>query len=93
MDRNQQRTMESFGFAMVELPDLKTVPRMTYITPDGRELPNLPADAYHLARYLSRGFKPKLANSEPHDFVCDVCGKEFKYKIALTGHKRTHKNL
>lgn len=24
-------------------------------------------------------------------FICEVCGKEFKAKIALAGHKRSHK--
>lgn len=38
---------------------VKDVPRMTFIHPDGHEMPNLPADAYHLQRYLKRGFRPK----------------------------------
>ena len=91
MDRNQQKTMESFGFAIVDMPDLKTVPRMTYITPDGRELPNLPADAYHLNRYLSRGFKPKLAN--PSGEVAPTKPKrEYKHTRKFL-KKQAQKNL
>jgi len=28
----------------------------------------------------------------PEEFKCDICGKIFKVKIALAGHKRSHKN-
>ena len=90
MDRKQQ-TLATFGYAFEELPNLKTVPYIDYVTADGRILKGLPADAYHLARYLSRGLKPITANSKPQGLVCEICGKEFKLPIALAGHKRTHK--
>ena len=95
MDRNQQRTLETFGFAIEELPNLKTTPHMDFVNREGQIIHGLPADSYHMNRYLSRGLKPIIENSKPqNDFVCEVCGKEFKQKIALSGHKRTHtKNL
>lgn len=63
MDKEQQKVIKDFG---LEVPiwtvldnqknGLKTVPRMTYYTKDGREIPNLPADPYSLRHYLSKGF-------------------------------------
>lgn len=92
MDRNQLKTLELFGYAFEELPNLKTMPMMDYIFPDGT-IHTGRADAYHMKRYLSRGLKlvlNKQQNSKPQ-LVCEVCGKEFKLPIALAGHKRTHK--
>jgi len=92
MDKAQQGVMALYGYAIAELPNLRTIPRMDFRHPDGRILSNLPADAYHLTRYLARGFKPIYPDSELQEgFVCEVCGKGFKHKIALAGHKRTHK--
>ena len=93
MDRKQQKTLELFGYAFEELPNLKTMPMGDYIFPDGT-IHRGHTDSYHLARYLSRGLKLVTANSKPQKgLVCEVCGKEFKLPIALAGHKRTHKNL
>ena len=87
MDRKQ--TLSTFGYAIEEL-NLKSIPKMDFVTPDGRILRGLPADPYHLQRYLSRGLKPK--DSTPL-LVCEDCGKEFKHQIALAGHRRTHKKI
>ena len=57
MDRTQ--TLKTFGYSFEELPNLKKIPKMTYVNKEGKEFPNLPADAYHLKRYLSRGLRPK----------------------------------
>jgi hypothetical protein len=99
MDRRQQRTLESFGYA-IEMNEwktkdgrtvsLKTTPKADYITADGRILRGLPADSYHLQRYLSRGFKLVGTKKSEPLLVCEICGKEFKHKIALAGHMRTH---
>ncbi len=77
----------------------RPIQRLTYYAPDGRELPNLPADAYHLERYLKRGFtlqKPQVSETSPimeikGVFKCETCGKTFGTRIALEGHKHSHK--
>jgi hypothetical protein len=61
MDRDQ---LETIGYAIKGLPNLKSVPRMDFITPSGNILHGLPADAYHMQRYLSRGFKPIKVGTE-----------------------------
>ncbi len=108
MNKEQQATLKKLG---IEQPTwmvvdnnkygLKTVPRVTMYTKDGREMPNLPADSYHLPRYLKRGFlleKPIIpqVSETPIDtiekeFKCETCGKSFGVRLALEGHKRSHK--
>src|SRR3989304_6527100 len=34
--------------------------RITWYKPDGEAMPNLPADPWHMERYLARGFTPDL---------------------------------
>lgn len=95
MDDKQIKTLKVMGYMMQELPG-KTIPHMTYYKNDGTALPNLPADPYHLKRYLSRGFTiepPQVAVAKPQDkkFVCETCGAGFDQRIALEGHLRSHK--
>jgi hypothetical protein len=51
-----QQANEALGYRMETLPNLKTTPRMTFYNKDGVPLANLPADSYHMKRYLARGF-------------------------------------
>ena len=64
MENRQRRTLDTFGYAIMDLPNLKTIPHMDFVTQDGRILRGLPADAYHLKRYLARGFKPVKVGNE-----------------------------
>ncbi len=93
MDKEQQQVIKKAG---LEIPTwsvldkgIKTVARATYYNKEGKELPNLPADPYHLQRYLARGFT--LEKPQTSEIKCEVCGKSFKAKIALEGHKHSHK--
>ena len=102
MDRGQLNTIKLFGYSVEELPG-KTLPKMTYYkSENGQEvaLPNLPADPYHMSRYLKRGFtlKPssELPLTEPQKgestgFPCETCGKVLSTRLALAGHSRSHK--
>jgi hypothetical protein len=56
MDKEQVKTLNTFGYSITELPNLKKVPTMTFYNKEGEPLPNLPADPYHLKRFLARGF-------------------------------------
>ena len=91
MNREQQIIAKGFGYEITELPGLIAQPRLTYYNKKGEAMV-LPADPYSMHHYLAKGFtlKPPESNSQDK-FVCDICGKEFSQKIALTGHKRSHK--
>lgn len=85
-----------FGYSVEILKGLKTVPKMTYYKPNGDALPGLPSDPYHLEKYLKRGFtltppQTKPQEGEPVGFPCETCGKVLKTKLALAGHRRSHK--
>ena len=95
---NREQQVKLFGYALEELPNLKTTRKMDFLNREGKLLPNLPIDPYHLERWRKMGFTPvveKVAtvNAEQDSLVCDVCSAgPFKAKIGLLGHKRTHKN-
>lgn len=103
MDKSQLKTLAMFGYAVAELPG-KPIPRMTFYKADGTPLENLLADAYHMKRYLERGFTiappekkeessklNKTLTADKLEFVCETCGKGFSKKVALVGHSRSHK--
>ncbi len=106
MDRSQLTTLKLFGFVVEELPG-KRIPKMTYYkSENGQEirLPNLPADSYHMSRYLKRGFRlePMKVSEPPHTelqiespvgFSCETCGKVLSTRLALAGHSRSHKKM
>jgi len=96
MDKTQERKLELLGFSVETIKGMKTIPRVTMYTPDGRKMDNLPADPYHLPRYMKRGFtvnppstKPQMES--PDGFPCETCGKVLSTKLALAGHSRSHK--
>ena len=103
MDSRQLKTIAMFGYSIEELPG-KTIPKTTYYKVDKGvviPMPNLPADPHNIARYLKRGFTldipkveppPTEPESEPVGFTCETCGKVVSTKLALAGHKRSHKN-
>lgn len=104
MNREQQRVLAAHGFAFEGLPNLHPQPRAKFYSRDRNDghivEHNLPADPYSLDHYLKKGFvldpalltKPQAVEKSQEDaFVCEVCGKSFKKKIALYGHSRTHK--
>ncbi len=86
MDKSQQQVMETFGYRIETLPNLKTVPRMTFYNKEGIPLANLPADAYHMKRYLSRGFT-LTPPEQPQPGVSVV---EEKPKVRRKHHKRKY---
>ena len=101
MDKGQLNTLKLFGFTIEELPG-KVIPKMTYYRLENNkvvELPNLPADPYHMERYLRRGFtleRPPLTKPQfesPSGFSCETCGKVLSTRLALAGHSRSHKNM
>ena len=54
MDKSQIKVAKEFGFnGLIEGSEQ---PKMTYYTKDGRPLKDLPADAYSMRRYLTKGF-------------------------------------
>lgn len=97
MDKKQIATMSAFGYSIEELKGLKVTPRMTFYNREGNPIEGLPADSYHMARYLKRGFtltppSPKTEpQGEPIGFTCETCGKVVSTRLALAGHKRSHK--
>ena len=93
MDREQQVIARGFGYEIKFLPQLTAQPRLTYYDKKGDAVV-LPADPYSMRHYLAKGFTliPPESNS-PDKFVCDVCGKEVSTKLALAGHKRSHKSV
>ena len=89
MNREQQVIARGFGYEIKSLPQLTAQPRITYYDKKG-EAVVLPADPYSMRHYLAKGFTltPPESSSK---FVCDTCGKEVSTKLALAGHKRSHK--
>jgi hypothetical protein len=85
MAENQQ-VMETLGYRIEKLPNMKTTPRATFYNKDGIEMVNLPADAYHMARYLARGFTltPPVKPQEVQTPVEVV-------QVAVKKHRRKHK--
>jgi len=85
-----------------EKNQLKQQRKATYyriVKGEVEELPNLPADPVFMARYLAKGFtltrptaKPQTVTQVQEGFTCEVCGKTVSSKLALAGHKRSHKN-
>jgi len=72
-------------------------PKATYYKLEHGEIvecPNLPADARSIKRYLARGLvldkEQLIPQAKEGNFVCEACGRNFKSKIALIGHSRTH---
>jgi len=95
VDKEQKAVLEEKGYVW-EINDIRRVHRMTFYKPDGTPLVNLPADPYHMRRYLRRGLLPNLpqkpqAQEEQSGFTCDICGKTCKTQFGLAGHKRKHK--
>ncbi len=95
MDKKQRQTFEQLGYGLEELgikDGIQTTPKIT-LYKDGEAHPNMPADSYHLNRYLKRGFTPTPPeDSKPQSdkIKCDICGDDFKHRGALTGHMRSH---
>jgi hypothetical protein len=52
---------------------------------------NLPDSMHKSPKNFRPLSEPLQSKSEAGGFVCEVCGKELKTKLALSGHKRTHK--
>ena len=86
MGESQQQVMEAFGYRIETLPNMKTVPRMTFYNKEGVKLDNLPADAYHMRRYLARGF----TITPPEQPQSEVSVVEEKPKVKRKYHKRKH---
>lgn len=77
---------------------LRTWPaKTTYYTPDGRAIPNLPADPYSMRRYLNKGFTlaPPQGNGAAESkakLICERCGRsDFKARIGYISHTRSCK--
>ncbi len=92
MDKTQLRVANSFGYGIEEIP-LKTCPKLTYYKNDGTPLPNLPADPYHMKRYLERGFSiepPKVAEvmtPQPAVAVSEIAPKRRKKRKSRKSNK------
>ena len=104
LDKKQVKVLEKFGYVFGSVPGLTPQPKATFytrnkVTGEVVEMPNLPCDPYSLEHYLRKGFvlnksllKPQaVEQSQKGEFVCEVCGKSFTAKIALSGHHRSHK--
>ena len=103
MDSRQERSLKTFGFSLEEIENVKKVPKVTLYNKQGEALHNLPADLYHMERYLKRGFTIKPPLTEPQvevkvepqgeiqGFQCETCGKVLQTRLALAGHSRSHK--
>ena len=59
-----QQVMLARGSNWMEVPG-KRVPYINYQHPDGHIMYGLPADPYHYARYIARGFKPITGKIAP----------------------------
>lgn len=78
MDRQQQKILQEHGIAWeVMTKGIATQPKATFYNRDGTPLPNLPADAYSLRRYLARG----LTLTPPENPVVAPVAKETIYPI------------
>ncbi len=111
MNREQQKIIETAGYAIQGVPGLHLQPWEIYFSRNrntGRIVEHrLPADPYSLKHYLAKGFvtdpkylpEPKsvekavegTVGTQEGLFVCEDCGKGFSKRIALTGHRRSHK--
>lgn len=58
MDKAQAAVLDNLGYTIQAVPGLRRQPRMDFRHPDGHVMVNLPADPYHLERFLRRGFIP-----------------------------------
>lgn len=54
LTRQQKLELASQGFVIEELAEWPE--KATYYKPNGEAMPNLPADAWSMKRYLQRGF-------------------------------------
>ena len=103
MDKSQLNVMRVFGYAIEELPS-RTIPKTTYYKVENGSvvtLHGLPADPYHMQRYLKRGFTLEVPKLEPPltepqiespvGFSCEACDKVLSTRLALAGHSRSHK--
>lgn len=62
LERRLRQELERAGYAF----EITRWPRrMAYRDMDGRLLPNLPADPYHMERLMARGFMPDLPRRRP----------------------------
>ena len=93
---------QGYAFTLTDWPR-----RITWFKPSGEAMPNLPADPWHMERYLARGFTPDLPKAvvaeqrvvketvipEPAASkpVCGACGQECKSAFGLRAHMRSHK--
>jgi len=103
VDKEQIRALKEVGAVWGWLKEGPTQPKATYFKRDDKgeiiPLPNLPADAESIRKYHTRGIvldKAMLApqaveKSQEGALACEVCGKSFTHKIALAGHKKSHK--
>lgn len=95
LERELRQEAERSGVAWAILPGWPR--KQTYYTPDGRALPNLPADPWSMERYLKKGFTlaPPQGNggAEPEaQLVCKHCGRsDFKAPIGRISHERNCK--
>lgn len=100
MDKGQTKVLQQEG-VWDFMPNGNRQAKMTYyrvLNGEIVECPNLPADPIFLRRYLNKGFRlsreelmSQAVEKSQEGFVCEVCGKVLKTKLALSGHNRSHK--
>jgi len=86
----QELATQGVAFKLTEWPA-----RATYYKADGEPMPGLPADPFHMKKYLARGFTlmPPLPRVEPKvvevsDFTCPNCGRPCAGHLGLFAHRR-----
>ena len=100
MDKGQIRTMQLFGYSVEEIPG-RTIPKVTYYKEENGqivELANLPADPYHMQRYLKRGFvlkrppQPEPQKVSSDELVSEACGEACgEVLFQPMSHKKTRR--